>query len=143
MLLMVNSICYGQKIKSDQAPYAYNKPPAVTIDKSIKNYQVVMDAAYETNFRQLQKDYEDAKRAAMAKYRQDYADYQAQVKAADARYDKEMAEYHKKSLGNKIIEGGKPVREIPQKPYLVDVPPPVLQQSYDYSAMGSTYINLQ
>ncbi|HVW14826.1 MAG TPA: hypothetical protein VHB54_13405 [Mucilaginibacter sp.] len=143
LLLTVSSICYGQKIKSDQIPYAYNKPPAVTVDKSIKNYQVVMDAAYEAKNKQLQKDYEDAKRAAVAKYRQDYADYQAQVKAADARYDKELADYNKKSLGNKIIEGGKPVRQIPQKPYLTDVPPPVLQQSYDYSALGSTYITLQ
>lgn len=143
MLLIVSSICYGQKIKSDQVPYSYSKPPAVSVDKSIKNYQVVMEAAYEAKNKQLQKEYEDARRAAINKYRQELAEYPALVKAADARYDKEIADYNKKSLGNKIVDGGKPVRQIPQKPYMTEVPPPVLQQSYDYSALGSTYINLQ
>lgn len=143
MLLIVGNICYGQKIKSDQVTYFYNKPPAIQVDKSVKNYQVVMDPAYEAKNQQLLKDYNDAKRAAIEKYRKELADYPAQVRAADARYDKDIADYNKKSLGNKIVDGGKPQRQLPPKPYFVDVAPPDLQPSYDYSALGATYINLQ
>src|SRR3569833_661023 len=139
---------YAQKVKSDQVTYFYNKPPAVAVDKNIKNYQVVLEAAYETKNQQSLKAYEQAKREAADKYRKDLSEYPGLVKAANARYDKELADYNKKSLGTKIVETSlngstKPVRQIPPQPSLTDVPAPVLQPSYDYGALGSTYINLE
>ncbi|MEO6977727.1 MAG: hypothetical protein ABI113_05080 [Mucilaginibacter sp.] len=149
MLVTITGVCYGQKIKSDQLPYFYNKPPAVTVDKNIKNYQVVLEAAYEAKNQELMKNYEQEKRAAADKYRQEMADYPGQLKAAQARYDKEMADYNKKSLGTKIVESslngstGKPVKKLPGRPYLASIAAPDLQPSYDYGALGSTYINLE
>ena len=148
VLMIITGACYAQKIKSDQIPYFYNKPPAVAVDKNIKNFQVVLDAAYETKNQQLLKNYEQEKRATIDKYRKDLAEYPGLVRAAQARYDKEMADYNKKSLGTKIVEtslngNGRPVKQLPNKPYLVEVPYPDLQSSYDYGALGSTYINLE
>ena len=124
VLMIITGACYAQKIKSDQIPYFYNKPPAVAVDKNIKNFQVVLDAAYETKNQQLVKNYEQEKRAAIDKYRKDLAEYPGLVRAAQARYDKEMADYNKKSLGTKIVEtslngNGRPVKQLPNKPYLV------------------------
>ena len=148
MLIIAAGSCYGQKIKSDQVTYFYNKPPAVAVDKSIKNYQVTLVAAYEVKNQQLLKKYEQEQRAADDKYRKDLAEYPNLVKTAEARYDKELAEYNKKSLGTKIVEtslngSGKPIKQLPNKPYLSLVPYPDLQQVYDYSALASTYINLE
>lgn len=147
-LIGVTENSYAQKVKSDQVTYFYNKPPAVAVDKNVKNYQVVLEAAYEAKNQQLLKAYEQAKREAADKYRKDLAEYPGLVKAANARYDKEMAEYNKKSLGTKIVETSlngstKPVKQLPNQPYLATVPAPDLQPSYDYGALGSTYINLQ
>jgi hypothetical protein len=75
------------------------------------------------------------------------AAYPAQVKAAEDKYNKEMAEFNKKSLGTRILEkqllDAKPVKQIPSKPYLENIAEPVLQKSYDYGTIASTYVNLE
>jgi hypothetical protein len=148
LFLLITTACFGQKIKSDDISYEYTRPPAVTVDKNIKNYYVVFEAAYEKKNAQFVKDYEHEKRLAEDKYEAELAAYPALVRAAENRYASEMAEYNKKSLGTKIVEKGlldnsKPVKRLPNKPYLPRAPAPELQSSYDYSVLASTYINLQ
>jgi hypothetical protein len=149
--LIVTALCnlavYGQKLKSEQIAYSYNRLPALPV-KGITNYQVSFEAAYEARNQQALKDYDQQKLAAEEKYRKDVAAYTGLVKLANERYDKEMADYNKKSLGSKLVEKGlldnsKPVREIVQKPYREYVAPPVLQSSYDYKTMADTYIRLE
>lgn len=143
LLCAVNMACYGQKLKSDEIVYYYNKLPAVQVDKNIKNYQSNIVAAYEAKNQQLIAEYEQNKRAAELKYEKEMMAYPALVKAADDRFDKQTAEYNKKSLGSKLLDNNKPVRQIPDKPNLAYVEKPVLQASYDYKTLADTYINLQ
>jgi hypothetical protein len=136
----------GQKLKTEAIRYSYTRPPAVPI-KGLTNYQVKFEAAYEARNRQLIKDYQDQVQAARDKYRNDLADYSRLQKDANDRYDKEMAEYNKKSTGKKLTEkallnAGKPVREVIQKPYMQDIEKPALQSSYDYGMIADTYIQL-
>lgn len=145
--LLLAMTCYGQKLKTEQIAYSYNRLPALPV-KGINNYQLHVDATYEKKNQQILKDNELQKRAAMDKYQKDMAAYSGLVKSANSRYDAEMAEYNKKSLGKKLVEksllsNSKPIKEVIPKPYLEYVPKPLLQSSYDYSVMAGTYIHLE
>jgi len=145
--ILCSSLGYCQKLKSEVINYSFNRLPALPV-KGINNYQVTFVAAYEAKNQQMLKEYQEQKQAAYIKYQKEMAAYAGLVKAADTRYEKELAEYNKKSLGSKIVETGllnnrKPVREQISRPYLEEITKPVLQSSYDYSVMASTYINLE
>jgi hypothetical protein len=144
ILLFGGSVCQAQKVKSEDIPYFYNRIPSSGLNKSVKNYQIVIDAAYEAKNKDLLKEYEQQKRNAVDKYNKDLQQYPALVKAAEASYAKELAEYNKTSLGSKLLlNTAKPVKHLPYQPYLATVQPPVLQASYDYTALAGTYINLE
>jgi len=144
--MLFGCTCYGQKLKSEDITYNYNRPPALPV-KGIINYQVVFEAPYEAKNQQLVKEYEQQQHIADDKYSKDVAAYPGLVKGADDRYDKEMAEYNKKSLGTKIAEkglldNGKPIKEMIPKPHLTIVRKPELQSSYDYKVLADTYMHL-
>lgn len=142
----ITNVCYGQKLKTEQITYNYNRLPALPV-KGVTNYQVVFNPVYELKNQQLQKDYQQQEQAAEDQFRKDEAAYAGLVKAANDRYDRQMTEYNKKSLGTKVAEStmlnsGKPVREIIAKPYLRNVEKPDLQSSYDYKMLADTYVHL-
>lgn len=144
IVLLWGSACYAQKVKSEDIPYFYNRPPSSALNKSVKNYQIVIDAAYETKNQELLKEYEQQKRNARDKYEKDLQQYPALVKVADAKYTKDLAEYNKISFGSKLLlSTPRPVRQTPSKPYPEYVQPPQMQSSYDYTALAGTYINLE
>jgi hypothetical protein len=148
LLLLSGTVCYAQKIKSEDISYFVNRLPAASLDRSVKNYQVTVEAAYEARNQEALKAYEKEKRDALQKYNAEMAAYPALVKTAEDNYAKELAEYNKKSFGKKILEksldgGQKPVKQLPVHPYLAMVDRPALQSSYDYSALANTYINLE
>lgn len=136
----------GQKLKTEQIAYSYNRLPALPV-KGISNYLVTIDPVFEAKNQQAMKDYQQQEQAAEDQFRKDEAAYPGLVKAANDRYSKEMEAYDKKSLGTKIAESatlnnGKPVREIIPRPYLKVVDKPELQTSYDYKVLGDTYIHI-
>lgn len=138
---------HAQKLKTEVIKYSYSRLPAVPV-KGITNYQVVLQATFESKNAALMKEYDQQRLSAEEKYQKDLAAYSGQVKIANDRYDKEIAEYNKKSLGTKIAERSlldnrKPVREVIAKPYVQRVDKPVLQSSYDYGTLGDTYIRLE
>jgi hypothetical protein len=140
---------HAQNIKSDKVSYFYTRLPSQPIDKGIKNYTVLIEAPYEEKNRFLLEEYRKAQKAANDKYEKELAEYPVLVKAAEDRYDKEMAEYNKKNFGEKLAEktllneNNKPVKQIPSKPYLQQLPKPILQTSYDYKVLAATYLNLE
>lgn len=145
--LLFSSTGHAQKLKTEVIKYSYSRLPAVPV-KGITNYQVVLQATFESKNAALMKEYDQQRLSAEEKYQKDLAAYSGQVKLANDRYDKEIAEYNKKSLGTKIAERSlldnrKPVREVVTKPYVERVDKPVLQSSYDYGTLGDTYIRLE
>jgi hypothetical protein len=149
VLLILLPVCiYSQKIRSEEITYTWSKLPLQPLDPSIKNYTARIEAVYEAKNKQLMEEYQAAKQRAQEKYEKELAKNPAAVKAAEARYEKEMAEYRQKSLGTKIVEKAilgentKPVKEMPQHPYLEYVPPPALKTSYDYPVLANTYFRL-
>nr|WP_067057143.1 hypothetical protein [Mucilaginibacter sp. L294] len=115
LFIAIGSTCYAQKIKTEEITYDYNRPPAVAVDKNIRNYQVSMESGYEAKNKQLLADYNKEKQTAQETYQKEIAVYAGLVKEAQARYDKELADYNKKSFGAKLAdksigEGGKPVK---------------------------------
>lgn len=147
--IMLSCFCLAQKIKSEELSYRYSRLPSQPINKSIRNYTVVFEAPYEAKNKQLLAEYDLARQKAEAKYNKEMADYPAAVKAAEARYEKELAEYNKKTAGEKFVEknilgeNSKPVKQLPPKPYLEQVPKPALKTSYDYQVLASTYFKLE
>jgi hypothetical protein len=138
----------GQKIKSDDIEYQYRRLPMIPLGASVSHFNVIINAAYEEKNKKMVADYEAAKKAANDKYQKEMAAYPALVKQAEDKYEAELAEYNKKSLGQKILEknvlgeNNKPVKQLPSKPYLETVSAPVLMTTYDYEALGNTYINI-
>lgn len=143
ILVAFANVCYGQKLKSEQITYNYNRLPALPV-KGITNYQVTFDPVYEAKNQQALKEYQQQEQAAEDQFRKDEAAYPGLVKAANERYDKQLADYDKKSFATKLAEGasGKPVKETVPQPYLKVVEKPELQTSYDYKVLADTYIHL-
>jgi hypothetical protein len=110
----------------------------------------------EEIFQQDKANYPAKVKAAEEAYKLEMADYPAKVKANDDQYNAELAEYNKKSLATKLLEkevlneNGKPYKKqisapyvhTPQEPTLRTVYQPVFADSYDYSALASTYLAL-
>ncbi len=138
----------AQNIKDADIEYVNVKLPLLPLPASIKNYQSAIIPAYEEKNKLLLAEYEKNKMIAQDVYDKAMAEYPALVKAAEDKYAKELEVYNKKSLGTKIVErnllgeNNKPVKNIPSKPYLGYVEKPVLQRSYDYPVLASTYIHL-
>ncbi|KQR71146.1 hypothetical protein [Pedobacter sp. Leaf176] len=137
---------YAQKLKTESIIYSYNRLPSSSL-KGARNYQVNIEAAYETKNKQLLDDYHTQKKMAQSKFDKEMAAYSGLQKDANERYAKAITEYNKKKLGTKILEkslleSGKPQPEIIAKPYLENIDPPRLQSSYDYQTLADTYIQL-
>ncbi len=112
--------------------------------------------AAEENFQQEKANYPLRVKEAEEAYKLEMADYPAKVKANDDQYNAELAEYNKKSLATKLLEqevlneSSKPRKKqinvpyihTPKVPVLHVVPQPILEDSYDYTALASTYISL-
>jgi hypothetical protein len=138
----------AQRIKGDDIEYSFTQLPLHPLEKAIKNYSVKILPAYEEKNKQLLADYTTAQKAAKEKYDKDLATYAVEVKTAEQQYEKELEEYNKKNTVTKILEKNvlgentKPVKKIPSKPYLEEVPKPRLQTEYDYPVLASTYLKL-
>jgi hypothetical protein len=121
----------------------------IALNKSIKNYMVTFEASYEAKNEALLKEYKEARLAEADRYKKEMALYPGLLKAAQENYEKELAEYNKKSFGKKLLEkqlleeSTKPVKILPPKPYLNEIEKPILQSSYDYKVLASTYLKLE
>ena len=138
----------AQNTKSEKVEYTYIQQPMNPLSASIKNYQSVIKAIYETDNQKKQGEYESQMAAAEAEFQKEQAAYPAKVKAAEDKYAKEMEEWEKKSLAEKVVEkqllneNNKPVKQIPSPPYKRSVQAPKLKTSYDYPVLASTNIKL-
>lgn len=138
----------SQKIKSEAVSYSYVQLPLTPLSKTITNYQSTIFASYELENKRKNEAYDSEMAAAEAEYQKELAAYPAKVKAAEDSYANEMVEWEKKSLAEKVLEkqllneNNKPVKQVPPAPYKRYVAKPVLQRSYDYSALAGTYLNL-
>lgn len=139
---------YAQNVKSEDVEYRHIRLPLTPLPSTIKNYQSTVFAAYEAENAKKQAEYNAAMDKAELEYQREKAAYPAKVKAAEDKYAAEMAEWEKKSMAEKVVEkqvlkeNNKPVKQIPSEPYKAYVQPPVLQTSYDYPALASTYLGL-
>lgn len=139
---------HAQKVKTEDIEYRYIKLPLTPLPSTLRNYQSAVFAAYEAENAKKQSQYEAEMAAAEAEYQKEMAAHPARVKAAEDKYNEEMAEWKKKSMAEKVVEkqilneNNKPVRQLPSEPYRRSVQPPVLQTSYDYPALASTYLGL-
>lgn len=138
----------AQNVKSEDIEYRYIKLPLDPLPASIQNYQATVFANYEAENARKQAQYEAEMQLAESEYQQAMGAYPAQVRAAEDKYKAEMAEWDKKSMAEKVVEkqvlkeNNKPVKQLPSEPYKRYVQPPVLQTSYDYPALASTYLAL-
>jgi hypothetical protein len=133
---------FAQKIKSDEITYYYNRLPVLSLDKTIKNYQVTIDPVYEAKNKELLKQYEIKKNNAEVKYQKEMAEYEALVRAAKANNHAKMAG-NGNSVATVTMVSNRYVKQIPYKPYMTVVPQPELQTTYDTQQLASTYINLK
>jgi hypothetical protein len=142
------SAVFSQKIKSEAVSYSYVQLPLTPISKTITNYQSTIFAVYEAENKRKNEAYDAELAVAEAEYQKELAIYPEKVKAAEDSYAKEMAEWDKKSLAEKVLEkqllneNNKPVKQLPSAPYKRYVAKPILQRSYDYTALAGTYLNL-
>ena len=138
----------AQNIKDETLEYKYIKLPLTPLSKSITNYQSTIFAPYEAENKKKLDQYELDKKAADVTYEKDKQDYAVKLKAAQDTYAAEMAAWEKKSMAEKVIEkqvlneNNKPVLHAPSQPYLHSVEKPILQTSYDYPSLASTYLIL-
>ncbi len=138
----------AQNVKTEDVEYRYIKLPLTPMATSVKSYQSTVFAAYEAENAKKQAQYDAEMATAEAEYQKEMAAHPAKVKAAEAKYAAEMAEWEKKSMAEKVVEkqvlkeNNKPVKQLPSEPYKRYVQPPVLQTSYDYPALASTYLGL-
>jgi hypothetical protein len=146
-LLISNSI-HAQHIKDEVIVYNIYKLPLQPLPVNIRNYQAEIRMPYLAKNRELKASYQEAVQQAKVEYEKAMQQYPADLKAAEDKYNAEMEAYKSKSLGEKIIEktvlneNTKPVKQIPAKPYLRQIPLPQLYTEYDSVVLASTYLQL-
>ncbi|MFM2359494.1 MAG: hypothetical protein RLY16_1487, partial [Bacteroidota bacterium] len=146
-LLISNSI-HAQHIKDEVIVYNIYKLPLQPLPVNIRNYQAEIKMPYLAKNRELKATYQEAVQQAKVEYEKAMQQYPADLKAAEDKYNAEMEAYKSKSLGEKIIEktvlneNTKPVKQIPAKPYLRQIPLPQLYTEYDSVVLASTYLQL-
>ena len=142
------TVTHSQNIKSENITYYFYRLPSEPIDKKYTNYQIKIEAPYEAKNEQLTKEYESNKKSLKERYINDSINYSTLVKAAEDKYDKEMEAYKKKTFGTRLLEksvlgeNNKPVKDIPTKPYLETLSPPLLKTQYDHELLASTYLKM-
>lgn len=139
---------HAQNTKSEDVEYRYIKLPLTPLPASIKHYQSFVIPAYEAENKRKQAQYDAEMALAEAEYQKEMQEYPAKLKAAEDKYNAEMEEWKKKPLVDKVVEkeilneNNKPVKQLPNVPYKRSVQPPVLQTTYDYPVIASTYLGL-
>jgi hypothetical protein len=129
----------AQHIADREVKYEYQRLPLTPLNKSVKNYQVVVVAPYEAENDRAQQEYKRALASVESDFAQAEASHAKAVAAAKADYEQKLAEYNKQSLATKmlnkgVLNEGKPVLSLPYPPQKLQPVPPLLRPVVDKDA---------
>ncbi|MGI4762428.1 MAG: hypothetical protein ACRYF0_17085 [Janthinobacterium lividum] len=129
----------AQHIADREVKYEYQRLPLTPLDKSVKNYQVVVVAPYEAENDRVQQEYKRALASVDADFAQAEASHAKAVAVAKAEFEQKLADYNKQSLATKmlnkgVLNEGKPVLNLPYPPQKTQPVPPLLRPTVDKEA---------